>query len=137
MRRASSRGRSRAVGSREFVRDYRELIQAYKKLPSRPRIILWQPLAPLFVGHRFHGDARVDAINRAIAKVAKLEQVETVDMSTPLLNKTLALNPNAPAGNSMIPWDYARALGCHALGPCSPRALRRVCADCCRRLLRI
>lgn len=74
-------------GKAEFVPNYRELIQAYKTLDTYPRVIIWHPLAPLFKGQKFFGDARVDAINKAISKAAKLEDVETIDMVSPFAGK--------------------------------------------------
>lgn len=74
-------------GKAEFVPNYRELLQAYKTLDTYPRVIIWHKLAPLFKGQKFFGDPRVDAINDAIAKVAKAEDVETLDMFGPFAGK--------------------------------------------------
>jgi len=86
-------------GKAEFVQNYRELLQAYKTLNTYPRVIIWHKLAPLFKGQKFFGDARVDAINTAIAKTAKLEDVETIDMTTPFKGKDALfpdhIHPNA------------------------------------------
>lgn len=70
-------------GKAEFEPNYRELIQAYKTLDTYPRVIIWHKLAPLFKGQKFFGDPRVDAINAAIAKTAKAEDIETIDMESP------------------------------------------------------
>lgn len=86
-------------GKAEFVPNYRELIQAYKSLDTYPRVIIWHKLAPLFKGQKFFGDPRVDAINAAIAQVAKQENVETIDMSAPFAGKGALfpdhIHPNA------------------------------------------
>lgn len=71
-------------GKNDFVKDYQLLVRAYRDLPSKPRVILWNKLAPLFPGQTFYGNGRVEQINDAIAKVAELEGVETVDMESPL-----------------------------------------------------
>jgi sialate O-acetylesterase len=104
-------------GRREFVRDYRALVSSYKDLSTQPRIILWQPLAPLFSGHAFHEDPRVAAINDAIAAVARLEQLEVVDMASPFSDVTNAsalfpdhIHPNAEGARRI-----ARVLATHIL----------------------
>ena len=33
---------------KDLVRDYREIIAAYRALPTAPRFVLWHPLAPLY-----------------------------------------------------------------------------------------
>lgn len=71
-------------GKDDFVDDYRELIDAYQALPSKPRIIVWRNLAPLYPGQAFFGDSRVKKINEAITKVAELEKVDVIDMEKPL-----------------------------------------------------
>jgi lysophospholipase L1-like esterase len=73
-----------AFGKDDFVKDYRSLVRSYRELPGKPRVILWQRLAPLFPGQAFFGSESVDGINAAIGQVAKLEGVETVDMQNPL-----------------------------------------------------
>lgn len=73
-----------AFGKDDFVKDYRSLVRSYRGLPGKPRVILWQRLAPLFPGQTFFGSESVDGINAAIGQVAKLEGVETVDMQNPL-----------------------------------------------------
>ncbi len=72
-------------GKDTFEADYSDLIQNYKTLGAYPRVIVWHKLAPLFKGQTFFGDKRVDAINKAISKVAKKEKVETIDMEKPLV----------------------------------------------------
>ncbi|NWK57461.1 hypothetical protein HW115_17725 [Verrucomicrobiaceae bacterium N1E253] len=99
-------------GKAEFVPNYRELIQAYKQLDSHPRVIIWHKLAPLFKGQRYFGDARVDAINAAIAQVAKAEHVETIDMSTPFEGKGALfpdhIHPNADGAKVIAEQTAAR-----------------------------
>jgi len=68
----------------EFIADYRALLAEYRALAGIPRMLIWHRLAPLFPGHPFHGDERVEAVNGRIAEVARLEAVETIEMEDPL-----------------------------------------------------
>lgn len=67
-----------------FVRDYLEIIAAFRALPSHPRIILWHPLSPLFPGHTYYGRPIVQETNALIAEVAATAKTETVDLFAPL-----------------------------------------------------
>jgi sialate O-acetylesterase len=67
-----------------LVRDYREIIAAYRALPSAPRFILWHPLAPLFPGQTYYGQPVVTNVNHLIRQAAELSAVETLDLFTPL-----------------------------------------------------
>jgi len=69
---------------RHFVRDYVELIRAYRALPTAPRILLWQPLAPLFPGQTYHGQPVVEEVNRLIRQAADLTGADTLDLWTGL-----------------------------------------------------
>ena len=68
----------------EFIPDYRALLADYRALASAPRVVIWHRLAPLFPGRPFHGDERVKVLNEGIAEVARLEEVETIEMEDPL-----------------------------------------------------
>ncbi len=67
-----------------FERDYREIIAAFRALPSKPRIILWHPLSPLFPGHPYHGHPVVQELNARTARVAAETKAETIDLHAPL-----------------------------------------------------
>ncbi|GAA5497600.1 hypothetical protein Rhal01_03796 [Rubritalea halochordaticola] len=86
-------------GKDHFVSDYRSLLQSYKALDTRPRIIIWQPLAPLFKGQTYYGNPAAEGINQAIKKVSDLENVESLDMASPFEGKDHLfpdkLHPNA------------------------------------------
>jgi len=68
----------------EFVKDYLELIDTYRALRTKPAILIWHPLAPLFEGHRFHDHPRLREVNAAIARVARIAKIPTIDMLDPL-----------------------------------------------------
>jgi lysophospholipase L1-like esterase len=80
-------------------------VRGYRDLPSKPRVILWKNLAPLYPGQTFYGSRRVDEINEAIGKVADLEGVETVDMEFPLKGRPEwfpdHLHPNAEGAKAI------------------------------------
>lgn len=109
------------VGNREaFVRDYVELINAYRELPNRPRIILWSPLSPLYKGHRYFQSADLATLNAAITEVvAQLNgdtdkaPIEAIDMHRPLAEHAEmfpdGIHPNA-AGAGLIAKETARVL---------------------------
>ncbi len=103
-----------AFGKRDFVEDYRSLIRTYNNLPSKPRVILWQRLAPLFPGQTFYGSKRVESINVGIGQAAKLEGVETVDLQEPLKLQGEwfpdHLHPNAHGANAIaeVMADYLK-----------------------------
>ncbi len=61
----------KAGNDKAFVEDYKELLREYLTLPTRPRVFVWQPLAPLFKGQKFFGSPVVDQINTAIGTVVK------------------------------------------------------------------
>ena len=67
-----------------FVRDYLEIIAAFRSRSGTPRFILWQPLAPLFPGHRYYQAPAVGQLNELIAQVAVQAGAETLDMHAPL-----------------------------------------------------
>ncbi len=83
----------------DFVQDYIELLTAYQSLDSKPRLIVWTPLAPLFEGHAFFEDVRIKEINRAIAKVARKMEIESIDLESALKQRASLfpdkIHPNA------------------------------------------
>lgn len=72
------------LGEEDLVDDYRTLLQTYKTPAAVPRLIIWHRLAPLFPGRPLWGDPRVEDLNAAIGEVARLEEVEVIDMADPL-----------------------------------------------------
>lgn len=108
-------------GNREaFVRDYVELIETYRALPGRPRIILWSPLAPLHKGHRYFQSPDLARLNAAIRDVvAQLNDaadeapVEVIDMHRPLAGHPAlfadGIHPNA-TGAGLIAAATVRVL---------------------------
>ncbi|MBK1826903.1 GDSL-type esterase/lipase family protein [Haloferula rosea] len=68
----------------DMIREYRKLIDAFASLPTRPYIIQWSPLAPLFPGQRFHADPNVDTLNEWLSAAVAHTGVDTIDMFTPL-----------------------------------------------------
>jgi len=97
----------------DFVTDYIELLTAYQSLETKPRLIIWEPLAPLFKGHKFFEDRRIDLINRAIAKVAEEMRIESIDMERPFRRSDKLfpdkIHPNAE-GAGVIARETARLL---------------------------
>lgn len=69
-----------------LVRDYREIIDAYRALPTAPRIILWQRLAPLFPGQTYYGQPVVREVNGLIRIAADQSGADAVDMTPPLVD---------------------------------------------------
>jgi len=68
----------------DMVAEYRKLIDAFASLSTRPYILQWNPLAPLFPGQRFHGDPTVDILNEWLAAAAADTGVDVIDMRVPL-----------------------------------------------------
>lgn len=100
----------------DLVRDYLEIIAAFRALPSRPRFILWHPLAPLFAGHPYYGHPVIAEINAMIATVATRAKTETVDLYAPLAGHPEwffadCIHPNAHGARRIaeITRDYLRA----------------------------
>ena len=108
----------------DFVADYIELLSAYQNLGSKPRLVVWTPLAPLFKGHNFHNDPNIDRINAAISRVASEMQIESIDLEKSLRGKANLfpdkVHPNA-AGATVIAEQVAKAVR-HDAAPASKRA---------------
>ena len=69
-----------------FLADYVGLINAYRRLPSKPKVVIWGRLAPLFERQQFYGHPRLGQIQLALNKVIEQTGVEMIDMYTPLMN---------------------------------------------------
>ena len=82
-----------------LVRDYREIIAAYRALPTAPRFILWHRLAPLFPGQTFYAQPVVTNVNDLIRLAADLTGADTLDLFPPLADHAEwfpdKLHPNA------------------------------------------
>lgn len=122
-----------------LVRDYREIIAAYRALPTAPRFILWHRLAPLFPGQTFYGQPVVTNVNDLIRQAADLTGTDALDMFPSLAEHPEwfpdKLHPNAagarriaevthgylvqnfevPAGTKLGRLDLQRAGGGHAV----------------------
>lgn len=70
-----------------FVRDYVALIESYRSLTSRPQVLIWGRLAPIFEGHRFYDHPRLLMIRDAIDRVVAATGVMTIDMASPLADQ--------------------------------------------------
>ena len=68
----------------DFERDYAALLEDYSGLRTKPQIVLWTPLAPLFPGHAYHESPHVAEIEAAIARVADHVGAATLAMRGPL-----------------------------------------------------
>lgn len=68
-----------------FVADYVALIHAYRRLPSKPRLVIWGKLAPLYPGQAYYQHPRLDMIQQSLDRVVEQAGVETIDMYTPLV----------------------------------------------------
>ena len=64
----------------DFVREYRDLVDAYASLSTRPLFIQWHQLSPLFPGQAQYGSGRDVAINQMIAESYPVTGALTVDM---------------------------------------------------------
>lgn len=68
----------------EFVRQYRALLAAYRKLASKPKIVIWSKLSPLGKAHGFCGNPGVDLLNAELGRLVAEDGVIGLDMCTPL-----------------------------------------------------
>lgn len=68
-----------------FIRDYQEILAAYRALPTSPRVILWHPLAPLFPGHAYFGKPVVGQVNDLVKEVANHTGADVIDMTADLV----------------------------------------------------
>jgi len=97
-----------------LVRDYREIIAAYRALPTNPRIIIWQRLAPLFPGQTYYGQPVVTEVNNLIRKAADRSGADTVDMEPALANHPEwfpdKIHPNADGAGRIAEVIYGMLL---------------------------
>ncbi len=75
-----------AFAKENFVVDYKQLVNDWKKENPNLEIYLWAPITPLFPGQKFYHDKGVAEINEAILEVAKETGVKTINMRSPLLD---------------------------------------------------
>lgn len=98
----------------EFIGDFTSLINSFKTLPSKPRILLALPV-PVFVPEKWGiRDSVVrDQIIPKIKQVAKATKSQYIDLYTPLIEAKSAfpddVHPN-PIGASMMVEEIYRAL---------------------------
>lgn len=90
----------------DYVQDYKDFIQAFKQLPSHPRIILLTAMVSFVKDSLGIWDpVIVKQINPKIQQVAYDEQVELIDMHSPFVDKealfTDQLHPNAEGAGIM------------------------------------
>ena len=82
-----------------FVADYIALINAYRGLASKPTVLIWGKLAPLFPGQAFHESPRLALIQKALDRVVEKTRVEVIDMQAPLIDAGQSfpdkIHPNA------------------------------------------
>lgn len=83
----------------EFEKDYRDLIQSFKKLPSKPRVFICMPVPVFKEAWEISESVVKDEIIPMILNIAKAEGVTLIDLYTPLQSKPDLLpdgvHPNA------------------------------------------
>jgi len=111
----------------KFTADYYALIETYRKLPTKPKVYVWHPLAPLFKGQRFFGDPNLVKLNAAIASAAKKAGVQTIDLATPLQDQPTwfpdHIHPNA-SGARKIAETVALAIAPGVEIPVAPQPMK-------------
>lgn len=70
-----------------FVADYLDLLDHFKKLETKPMIIIWSDLAPLYPGQAFYNSPHLVEMNAALKEVVTKAKVIGLDMYTPLSEK--------------------------------------------------
>ena len=83
---------------KDFVKDYKNLIKSFKKLPSKPKIYICNPI-PVFDDKWGINEAALrDEIIPMIKKIARKRRVEVIDLYTPFISKENltydAIHPN-------------------------------------------
>lgn len=73
-----------AAQAERFVPDYVKLVERYQALPTKPRVVLWHRMAPIFDPSPFARKDDIAAINQAIGRVAKATGAQTIDLYGPL-----------------------------------------------------
>ena len=76
----------------QFIPDYKELLLSYLNLPSKPKVIVWQKLAPVFPGQLFYNSPMIQRINNDIYSIVnELKKegatIETLDMAAVFSDK--------------------------------------------------
>jgi len=101
----------------EFTPDYIELIKTYKALSTKPKIFIWNKLAPLEKGHRCFNWPEPFPMRLHLNEVIKKTRVFEIDMFSPMIARPGlflkdAIHPNA-AGAKVIAEETARILRPH------------------------
>ena len=69
-----------------FAREYHALLDEYRKLSTKPKIVIWTALAPLGKAHGARGKPCVETLNAELVRFAEKENLPGIDMRTPLVN---------------------------------------------------
>jgi lysophospholipase L1-like esterase len=96
----------------EFYADYKDLVDSYKNLPGKPRVFVCLPCPGPGPGASGINEANVLLEIPIITKVATDENVDLIDMHTPLVGKKLQpdnIHPN-DAGAALLAQAAANAL---------------------------
>lgn len=110
-----------------FRDDYLKLLADYAALPTKPKLYIWDKLAPLAPGQTFYRSPEPFLMQAALAEVARHAPATAIDMEAPLLPLLLghfpdAIHPDATAAE-VIAQTVAKALG-PAPTPAAPAANR-------------
>ena len=109
-----------------FAREYHALLDEYRKLSTKPKIVIWTALAPLGKAHGARGKPCVETLNAELVRFAEKENLPGIDMRTPLADDIESLvlkdgiHPN-PEGSRQIAETTFKALRLAPLDK-SPRA---------------
>lgn len=97
-----------------LVRDYREIIAAYRAVTTAPRILVWHPLAPLYPGQTYYGQPVVTEVNDLIRQAADLTGADVIDLNAPLSGHPEwfpdLLHPNAAGAQRIAEVIYGMLL---------------------------
>ena len=107
----------------EFYSDYKDLIDSYKSLPSKPHIYICLPCPGPAPGLSDINETNVLLEIPIITKVAADENVDLIDMHTPLLGKKLQpdnVHPNDAGANLLARAAFAALTGHPAPPPPPP-----------------
>ena len=69
-----------------FAREYHALLDEYRNLSTKPKIVIWTALAPLGKAHGCCGKPCVETLNAELVRFAGEEGLPGIDMRTPLAN---------------------------------------------------
>ncbi|WP_224994379.1 GDSL-type esterase/lipase family protein [Cesiribacter sp. SM1] len=73
--------------SKDFVKDYVQLVKSFKKLPSKPKVYISYPIPVFEDKWGITEEVVKNEILPAIRKVARRTRVETIDLYTPFVGK--------------------------------------------------